>query len=47
MLQKEMREIISVSTITVIFIIFPFRHLSEASVIDSKYIEVIGLQDCY
>ena len=47
MLQKEMEEIISISTIAVIFIIFPFRHLSEASVIDSKYIEITGLQDFY
>ena len=40
------KKTINVSTIAVI-LIFLDGHLSEASVIDSKYIKMTGLQDFY
>ena len=45
--EKATRETINVLKIAVIHFFFLDGHLSEASAIDSKYINMTGLQDFY
>ena len=46
-MKNQTGETINFLTIAVIHFFFHNGHLSEASVIDSKYIDMTGLQDFY